>query len=162
MWWAACDTREHVLEDALLLNAAGAAFAERGIKLCYHNHGHEFTNSFNGVCAFDMLAERTDPAAVYFEVDIAWATYGGADPVAVLRRMKDRVPAIHVKDFSRTDIPDQFTAVGTGIVPVEESVKTAIEVGIPWIVVEQDKLRNLSPIETITVSALNLKEWGLI
>jgi hypothetical protein len=41
-------------------------------------------------------------------------------------------------------------------------VRTAIDTGVEWIVVEQDRLRNLSALETITVSYLNLKEAGLV
>ena len=38
---------------------------------------------------------------------------------------------------------------------------TAIDAGVEWVVVERDRLRNLSPVETMTVSYLNLKEAGL-
>lgn len=53
-------------------------------------------------------------------------------------------------------------AVGTGVVPVRRCVTAAGELGIEWIVVEQDRLRNLTAWETATVSYLNLKEWGLV
>ena len=39
-----------------------------------------------------------------------------------------------------------------------ESVKTAIETGVEWVVVEQDRMHNLTPMETALVSYLNLKE----
>jgi len=162
VWWAPCDSRDAVLQDAELYNAAGATLAQEGLTLCYHNHGHEFRQVYNGVYALDIIAEHTDPKALAFELDIAWITFGGEDPVAVLRRYAGRVPAIHVKDISSMESPAQFTAVGTGIVKIRESVQAAIETGVEWIVVEQDKLRNLTAFETITVSYLNLKEAGLV
>jgi sugar phosphate isomerase/epimerase len=79
--------------------------------------------------------------------------------------MAGRVPAIHIKDLKSTDYPDResvvFTAVGTGIVKTVESVKTAIETGVEWVVVEQDRMHNLTPMETALVSYLNLKEAGV-
>ncbi|MBD3184691.1 TIM barrel protein [Candidatus Poribacteria bacterium] len=163
VWWGACETKESLLEDAELYNKSGAKLAFEGLKLCYHNHNHEFLNYFNGVYALDILAEYTDPEFVFFELDIAWVTFGGEDPVKLLKRMEGRVPAIHVKDICAVGTENaQFTAVGTGVVKTQESVKTAIDTGVEWVVVEQDRLRNLDAFETLTVSYLNLKEAGLV
>ncbi len=163
VWWGPCDTKESLLRDAEIYNASGAKLASEGLKLCYHNHAHEFRTWFNGVYALDILAEHTDPEAVFFELDIAWVTFGGEDPVKVLQRMAGRVPAIHVKDVCAVGTEEaQFTAVGTGVVKIQESVQAAIDTGVEWVVVEQDRLRNLTAFETLTVSYLNLKEAGLV
>ncbi len=161
VWWGPCETKDSVLRDAELYNAAGATLAAEGVTLCYHNHEHEFLQTFDGVYALDVLAMHTDPAALSFELDVAWITFGGEDPVRVLKRYAERVPAIHVKDLSRLDERGHFTAVGTGLVPVRASVETALELGIEWCVVEQDTLRHLSSLETAAVSIWNLKEMGL-
>ncbi len=161
VWWASCDTRESVLQDAELYNQAGARLASEGLTLCYHNHEHEFKTSFNGVYALDVLAEHTDPKALAFEIDVAWVTFGGEDPVRVLRRYAGRVPSIHIKDLSRLDERGHFTAVGTGLVNVRGSLETALETGVEWAVVEQDTLRHLTGLETAAVSFWNLKEMGL-
>ncbi len=162
VWWATCNSKEELLRDAELYNAAGAKMAAEGLKLCYHNHDHEFKTTFNGLYALDILAEYTDPQSVYFELDIAWITLGGADPAHILRKMAGRVPAIHIKDVYGVDEVGKWTAVGTGVVKVKESILAAREIGVDWMVVEQDKLRNLTAMETITVSYLNLKEAGLL
>lgn len=163
VWWAPCDTRDSVLADAELYNTAGAKLAAEGIKLCYHNHAHEFRAWFNGVYALDVLAEHTDPEYVFFEIDIAWVAFGGEDPSKLLRRMTGRVPAIHVKDVCAVGTEKaEFTSVGTGVVPIQAAVQTAIDTGVPWAVVEQDQLRNLDALDTITLSYLYLKEAGLV
>ncbi len=162
VWWAGCESREAILKDAELYNKAGARLAAEGIKLCYHNHEHEFRNVYNGVCALDILAEHTDRANLHFELDIAWVTYGGEDPVRRIRNLAGRVPAIHVKDLYGLEVRNQFTTVGTGVVKIRESITAAMETGVEWIVVEQDSLRNLSAWETVTASYLNLKEMGLV
>jgi len=162
VWWSPADTKDGLLRDAELYNTAGAKFAAEGIKLCYHNHHQEFRNVFDGVYALDLLALNTDPKALYFNIDIAWVTFGGEDPVRVLKRLAGRVPAIHVKDIVGLGDPIEFTAVGTGIVKTQESVRAAQETGVDWMIVEQDRLRNLTAIETITISYLYLKEAGLV
>jgi sugar phosphate isomerase/epimerase len=162
VWWGPCVSRDEILRDADLYNAAGAELAREGVTLCYHNHEHEFRTAFNGVYALDILAEHTDPAALAFEIDVAWVTFGGEDPVRVLQRMAGRVPAIHVKDLYALSERGQFTTVGTGVVNVKGSIETALALGIEWIVIEQDHLRNLTAFETITASYLNLKEAGLV
>lgn len=161
VWWGPCETKESVLRDTELYNAAGAKLAAEGVTLCYHNHEHEFQQTFDGVYALDILAANTDPASLSFELDIAWITFGGEDPVRVLKRYAGRVPAVHVKDLSRLDERGHFTAVGTGVVPVRASVETALALGIEWMVIEQDTLRHLSGMETAAVSIWNLKEMGL-
>lgn len=162
VWWAPCPTYDEVLRDADLYNRAGAALKAEGITLCYHNHEQEFRNVFDGVSALDLLAAHTDPNALAFEIDIAWATFGGADPAAILRRFAGRVPAVHVKDLYGLETRGEFTAVGTGIVPIRTALEAAIDTNIEWAIVEQDTLRNLTAMETITASYLNLKEMGLV
>jgi sugar phosphate isomerase/epimerase len=163
MWWALADSREQLLRDAELYNAAGERFAAEGLRLCYHNHDHEFQKTYNGLYALDILAEHTDPKSLYFRMDVAWITLGGAEPAHILRKMAGRVPAIHVKDVYGTDEIGKWTAVGTGIVNIQASIDAAKEIGgIEWMTVEQDQLRNLTAFETVLVSYLNLKEKGLI
>ncbi|MDB4867547.1 MAG: sugar phosphate isomerase/epimerase [Cohnella sp.] len=163
VWWSDFNTRDELLRDAELYNAAGERLASEGLKLCYHNHDHEFKKTFNGLYALDILAEHTDPKALYFRLDVAWITLGGAEPAHILRKMAGRVPAIHIKDVYGTDEIGRWTAVGTGVVNIRDSIRTASEMNdVEWMTVEQDKLRNLTPFETVWVSYLNLKEAGLI
>lgn len=161
-WWGPCESKDELLRDAELYNRAGAQLAGEGLKFCYHNHDHEFRKAFDGLYGLDVLVANTDPKSVYFEIDIAWVTFGGECPVNVLKRLAGRVPAIHVKDLWSLEERGCFTAVGTGVVKIREAVRAAIETGVEWAVVEQDKLRNLSAFETITISLLNLREAGLV
>jgi len=162
VWWAPCDSRESVLEDAALYNEVGARLAVEGLTLCYHHHHHEFHNVFDGVYALDLLAANTNPDALKFVIDLAWVAYGGEDAVRVVKRFGNRIAALHVKDVARLDEKDQFTAVGTGVVDIQGAVRAAIESGVEWVVVEQDQLRNLNAFDTITLSYLYLKEAELV
>jgi sugar phosphate isomerase/epimerase len=73
-----------------------------------------------------VFAEQLDPGLV-LEVDTYWATVGGEDAPALLRRLGDRVRAIHVKDGGlATDASGQVPA-GQGRVPVAEVLAAAPE-----------------------------------
>ena len=159
VWWSEANDRDALLRDAALYESAAEALAVDGRTLCYHNHDHEFRNVFDGENALELLAANTTRLA--FTVDVGWAAVGGADPAAVLRSLEGRVPTIHVKDFSDLADRTSFTAVGSGAVPFDAALEAAREIGVEWAVVEQDRLRNLSAMDTALASVLNLRERGL-
>lgn len=161
MWWSEADSHDNILRDAELYNTAGAKLQREGIRLCYHNHDQEFRNVIDGVYALDLIAANTDPKALFFTIDVGWVCVGGEDPVRVLNRLGSRVAAIHLKDFADFGDRTSFTTVGTGAVPMAECIAAARKIGIEWGVVEQDRLRNLTAMETIETSFRYLKERGL-
>ncbi|MEQ0558160.1 TIM barrel protein [Amycolatopsis sp. NEAU-NG30] len=113
-----------VAATADALNAAAEVAAEHGLRVGYHNHWWELESRLDGRSAFEVFADRLDPA-VALEVDTYWATAGGADAPALLRRLGDRVRAIHVKDGGlATDATGQVPA-GQGRVPVAEVLAAA-------------------------------------
>jgi sugar phosphate isomerase/epimerase len=85
--------------DALAarLNAAAAEAAEHGIRVGYHNHAQEFNGTFDGVSGYERFASRLDPGVV-LELDTFWAATAGQDVEALIRRLGDRVIALHIKD----------------------------------------------------------------
>jgi sugar phosphate isomerase/epimerase len=113
-----------VAATADALNAAAEVAAEHGLRVGYHNHWWELESRLDGRSAFEVFADRLDPA-VALEVDTYWATAGGEDAPALLRRLGDRVRAIHVKDGGlATDATGQVPA-GQGRVPVAEVLAAA-------------------------------------
>ena len=110
-------TLDEVSAVADALNEAARVAASTGIRIGYHNHAHELATELDGATALERLAERLDPDVV-LEVDTYWAAVGGADPVALLGRLGDRVVALHLKDGPFTaDIKDQVP-LGQGRLPV--------------------------------------------
>ncbi|MGW3963543.1 sugar phosphate isomerase/epimerase family protein [Amycolatopsis sp. NPDC005003] len=106
------------------LNAAAKLAAEHGIAVGYHNHWWELESRIDGRSALEVFAGQLDPA-VALEVDAYWATAGGEDAPALLRRLGDRVQAVHVKDGGlATDATGQVPA-GQGRVPVAEVLAAA-------------------------------------
>lgn len=113
-----------VAATADALNAAAKVAAEHGVQVGYHNHWWELESRIDGRSAFEVFADQLDPA-VALEVDTYWATAGGEDAPALLRRLGDRVRAIHVKDGGlATDASGQVPA-GQGRVPIADVLAAA-------------------------------------
>ena len=113
-----------VAEIAAQLNAAAAIAAQHGVSIGYHNHAHELESIIDGRTALEVFADSLSPE-VKLEVDTYWAFVGGQDPVALLKRLGDRVVAIHVKDGAGTAETKDQTAVGAGTLPIREIIETA-------------------------------------
>jgi sugar phosphate isomerase/epimerase len=113
-----------VAATAAALNEAAKRGAEHGITVGYHNHWWELSTSFDDTSAFEVFAAQLDPELV-LEVDTYWATAGGADAPALLRRLGKQVHALHVKDGDlATDASGQVPA-GQGRVPVADGLAAA-------------------------------------
>ena len=79
-----------------------------------HNHDIEFSTKFGNRTVFDIIAANTDPRNVVFQLDLYWVTFGGADPVAVLKRYGKRIQLFHVKDMRGSD--RRIEIVGRGVI----------------------------------------------
>jgi sugar phosphate isomerase/epimerase len=110
------DTAAEWIAYAEYLNELGAIARQHGQTLMIHNHNWEFERVFGGDTAFDLLMAHTDPRNVVFQVDLYWATRGGADPVQLLERYGNRIQLFHVKDMAAGPFPGRIEIVGEGII----------------------------------------------
>ena len=74
--------------------------------------------------ALEFFAGRLAPEVV-LEVDTYWVAVGGADPVAYLPKLGDRVVALHIKDGPGTHDNKDQVAVGQGSLPIEQIIAAA-------------------------------------
>jgi sugar phosphate isomerase/epimerase len=130
-----------------------------GFTISYHNHNYEFTR-FDGRPALEWIFEATASHHLGAEIDTHWIQMGGGDPVAWIRKMKGRMPAVHFKDFSVDMWTPIFAEVGQGNLNWNEIIPAAIEAGVEWCVVEQDECRR-DPFESLKLSYEFLKTFGL-
>lgn len=79
------------------LNAAVDPAADAGLRVGYHNHSFEFHHSVDGRTGYEYFVSLLDPRVV-LEVDVYWAAVAGQDVPALLRRLGERVVALHLKD----------------------------------------------------------------
>ena len=110
------DTEAEWIAYAQYLNELGEVARMQGQTLMVHNHNWEFQRVFGDRTAFDILMEYTDPRNVVFQLDLYWATRGGADPVELLERYGDRIELFHVKDMAAGTFPGRIEIVGEGII----------------------------------------------
>jgi len=119
------------------LNELGALARQQGQTLMVHNHNWEFQRVFGDQTAFDILMQYTDPRNVVFQLDLYWATNGGADPVELLERYGNRIQLFHVKDMAAGTFPGRIEIVGEGIIDFPK-IFAASKGPVRYYVVEHD------------------------
>ena len=119
------------------LNELGEQARKAGQTLMVHNHDIEFETVFGDQTVFDILMEHTDPRNVVIQLDLYWATNGGADPVELLERYGKRVQLFHVKDMAAGPFPGRIEIVGEGIIDFPE-IFAASKGPVRYYVVEHD------------------------
>jgi len=104
------------------LNQAGEIAKEIGLKLTYHHHGGTVVESPQEI---DQLMELTDPTLVHLLFDTGHIYYGGGDPLSLLRKYRDRIAYIHLKDIrpevlieARSEQSDFVTCIRKGVFTV--------------------------------------------
>lgn len=117
-------TGDDIAAIAAELNRVAAIGADLGITVGYHNHQFELEAEVDGTTGLEVLADLLDPSVV-LELDTYWAAVGGADPVALLGRLGDRVRLIHVKDGDISMNTRNQAAAGEGRMPVLDILAAA-------------------------------------
>lgn len=130
------DTLEHVLETARNLDALGKAATDQGLTFYVHNHTEEFTRSFpfdrgDGkpvmTSAWEIVAAKTDPRYVHFEVDVFWAQTAFKpekfdELLAFMTKYRDRIVLLHMKDYAANGA---VADLGRGTIDWRRVVKAA-------------------------------------
>ncbi|WP_236014347.1 sugar phosphate isomerase/epimerase family protein [Microbacterium stercoris] len=117
-------TREGIERTAAALAAIADRAADHGLRVGYHNHAFELEHRIDGVSALEVFAAAA-PEQVVLQVDTYWAEVGGEPAPELLRRLGDRVVALHVKDGPRTKADKDQVGVGDGILPIADILAAA-------------------------------------
>lgn len=125
--------------------------------LAYHNHDFEMVE-FDGRTALEIMMEAAGDD-VLAELDLAWVTRGGLDPVEYLGRFDGRIFAIHAKDNApEGEAADErgFKALGEGTLDWAAILPAAEEAGTQWYIIEHDQ--PLDAAEVVMTGATFLTE----
>ena len=145
-----------------------------GMKLCYHNHDFEF-EKVDGEYKLDILYK--DFPFMYPQIDTCWAKVGGEDPAEYIKKYAGRAEILHLKDFvgqksnnmygligadgKKDEGPVEefdFRPVGYGVQDFNKILASAEEIGIKYVVVEQDRpCLDKTPLECAEMSVNYLK-----
>lgn len=176
---------DYLLRRCELFNKVGELCQERGMRYYYHNHYQEF-QTFGDQTVYEIIMENTDPELVYIEMDTYWIMRAGADPLELIEKYKDRLVLLHQKDFPKeapqpmvmydgiiekdknitysmfedTKDPQCFTEIGTGILPIQDTIDAALTApNLEYIILEQDHT-NLDEIDSIHTSMKAFKKYS--
>jgi sugar phosphate isomerase/epimerase len=105
-----------------------------GLDFGFHNHWSEVPALEDGVSLLALL-----PGWIWLEIDLGWAWWAGTSPLELLAWARGRTPLVHVKDL-RARGTREFVPVGDGAVGYDGIVGKAADLGIEWLLVEQDEL----------------------
>jgi sugar phosphate isomerase/epimerase len=137
----------------------GERLHDAGLTFSYHNHSFEFVR-FGERTGLDIIYEESDPRYLQAEIDTYWVQHGGGDPAAWIRRMKDRMPVVHLKDMVIVDGEQAMAEIGEGNLNWPAVLQACQEAGVEWYAVEQDICRR-DPFESLRISYRNLRAMGL-
>ncbi len=138
--WVVCSssaesTMDEIKRTMELFVKAGQAARKSKMRFAYHNHQSEFVK-IDGVSAYDYILGQTSKEDVMMEVDLAWATQAGMDPVEMFKQYPGRFPLWHVKDIDpATNRP---CPVGKGKVDIKRVFENAALSGVEHTFIEQD------------------------
>jgi sugar phosphate isomerase/epimerase len=159
VWPYVAEGQRETLEDwerlAATMDEVGARCRELGVRLSYHNHSFEFVQ-FDGQYALDLLYSKTDPQNLLAEIDTYWVKHGGEDPAAYIRKYAGRQAILHLKDMA-DDEDQSFAEIGNGILDWEDIHQAAIEAGVEYYAVEQDRCPG-DPLDSARMSIEFIRE----
>ena len=130
-------------------NAVGKKCNELGMKFGYHNHAYEMETVEDKIM-IEYLLENTDPALVFYQIDVYWAVYGHYSPADLFNKYPGRFTLLHIKD--KKEIGQ------SGMVGFDAVFGNAEVAGMEGYVVEVEGCRNEAALEGIRVSADYLRK----
>lgn len=125
-------------------------------RLAYHNHNFELER-WDGKTGREILFESAPNDTLQAELDTYWLQAAGASPATWLRKLKGRVPLVHLKDMTVVDGRAVQTEVGSGNLDWPEILSASREAGAEWLIVEQDESERDS-LESLAISYRNLAQ----
>jgi sugar phosphate isomerase/epimerase len=153
--------KKAVLELIDKLNLAGKLLEEGGIHFLYHNHNCEFRKVEPGKTAYELILEKTDPQYVNFEFDSYWSAEAGADTLALMEALGERMKLYHINDrgtrvtgATSSILKSDSMELGYGNMNLTAMVETAKKYGVKAIILESHRnWIDKSPIKSFQVSA---------
>jgi inosose dehydratase len=146
-----------------LLADIGRRTADLGIPLGFHPHMGSLAER---PAELDRVMDAADSRYVRLLLDVAHYQQGGGDSVGAIRRYRDRLLFLHIKDVRNTpsDTGYQFVELGQGRVNVRDIFAALTEVSFRgWAVVELDAVPETtrSPKESAAISKRYLASIGI-
>jgi inosose dehydratase len=145
-----------------LLTEIGKRTADVGIPVAYHPHMGSIGERPNDA---ERVLEESDPKYVRLLLDVAHYQVGGGDPATAIRKYKDRLLLLHIKDARRpireTGPSYEFVELGKGSVDLPGVFAALRDVKFHgWAIVELDSVpdNTRTPKESAAISKRYLQD----
>jgi inosose dehydratase len=147
-----------------LLTEIGKRTADLGIPMAYHNHMRSLGEAPDEV---DALMDAADPKYVKLLLDVAHYAQGGGDPAKAIRKHRDRILFLHIKDVESIEPtaesanPYRFVELGRGRVDLPAVFSALREINFSgWAIVELDSVpdKARTPKESAIISKKYLED----
>ncbi|WP_117168064.1 sugar phosphate isomerase/epimerase family protein [Paraliobacillus sediminis] len=168
--------KEKIMDFISRAEVMANRLAEHGIELYYHTHHIEFQR-YDGEYLLDLIKNNT--TRLGFELDVHWIQRAGVNPVEFIKKYKDRISLLHLKDYriGSLDVTDEdltdmgkffekftnlieFAEVGEGNLDMTAIIEAGLESGAQYFLVEQDDTYGMDPFDCLELSANNLRKLG--
>lgn len=135
--------------------------ADSGKLLMYHNHNLEWEHIGRHTTVLDVLLEGMPADCLGITLDTYWVQAAGADIIATLERLADRIHCVHLKDMAVQGFTQRFAPVGEGNIDFTRVLATLRRLGTTeYMLVEQDDCYGEDPFACLKCSYDNVKEMG--
>jgi sugar phosphate isomerase/epimerase len=125
---------DNVKSSIDILNKVQEDCKKSGLILAYHNHDAEF-KTVEGVVPYDEFLSKLS-SDIKMELDLAWVSKAGVDPVELFKKNPGRFPIWHVKDFDAEF--KTLQPVGKGVIDFKKIFDNAKLAGLDIPFVEHD------------------------
>lgn len=123
-------------ETAFSWRMAADMIAHTGAVLLMHNRKADAETMISGRTAYEYMADIC-LGKVGMQADTGWLAAGGIDPVDFLVRNRQRIGAVHFKDFADTVTAEGDVCIGSGSIDNQMILQFARAKGIPFFI-DQD------------------------
>jgi sugar phosphate isomerase/epimerase len=156
-FWIPHTNNEFTIENAKkgveVFNSAGKVLRANGLSLCYHPHGFEF-RPYKQSTLFDYMVKNMKRKYANFEMDVFWIKHPGQDPVALLKKYRNRWILMHLKDRkpgtpgnqNGTADDESNVILGTGDVNIAAVMKQAKKSPIKHYFIEDESSKAMEQV----------------
>jgi sugar phosphate isomerase/epimerase len=138
-------------------NQKGEICRKNGIRFAYHNHDYSF-EKMDGQYPQQIMMDMTNKDTVDYEMDIYWVVVAGENVENWLKDYKNRFRLCHIKDRAKGAVDGNASVnLGTGSIDFSKLLRSAMDNGMQYFVVEQEKYDGTTPLEAVKANAAYMK-----
>lgn len=127
------------VEFGARLQAISEPFIAQGLAFGWHNHDFEVVQMDDGSYPIDRIFEGGPD--LEWEIDVAWVTRAGKDPIEFIEKHAKRITAVHAKDLAvkgENEAEDGWADFGHGRVEWDAIMKALNDTNVRNFIIEHD------------------------